>query len=384
MSSVALILLGSEHPGWLVEAARDALLAAELLFVDAAVPASWLAPLINPSAKKIEVEATDEARESARRQLVKRGHTGEAVARVYWRADCQDPTVLRDARTLHDAPVAFELFPGVEPAAETWSAWLAERPLFGRTVAILRMVGQASETADYLRTRGAEPWAVPTIELHPPPDLAPLRDALKRLSTYDMVAFTSANGVEQTFEVLSALGLDARAFGGCLVAAIGTVTAKRLAERGIVADVIAKAFRGEALAEGILESLGDPSGKRVLVPRALEAREILPDMLRDAGAEVDVIPAYQTLPPPAEGLEPLKRALAAGRVDAVLLTASSTVTNLCGALGEGYEALLANTCLASIGPITTDRATELGLTVRVEAEQFTIPGVISALESHFS
>lgn len=367
-----------------MEATRDALLDADVLFVDREVPGRWLSALVKPRARCMPVDATDEAREAARCRLVELGRSSERVARVYWRAGCRDPVVLRDARILHDTPVAYKLYPGVEPEVESWSSWLADRPLFGRRVAVLRMVGQASETAELLRTRGADPWVVPTIELHPPPDPDLLSDALKRLGSYDLVAFTSANGVEKTFEQLGTMGLDARAFGGCRVAAIGPATARRLTERGIVADAVAETFRGEALAESILGAIGEAEGKRVLVPRALEAREVLPDVLREAGAQVDVVPAYQTLAPPPETLDPLREALESRQLDAVLLTASSTVTNLCRALGDGYERLLGGTCLASIGPITSDRARQLGLEVRVEAEQFTIPGVVTALEKHFA
>jgi uroporphyrinogen III methyltransferase/synthase len=285
---------------------------------------------------------------------------------------------------LKDAAIDFELHPPVELAADSWLTWLDERPLFGRRVAVLRMVGQASETGELLRSRGADPWVVPTIELHPPEDREALRDALRRLGDYDLVAFTSVNGVERAFEELGELGLDARAFGRSRVAAIGDGTARRLADRGIRADVVAKVFRGEGLAESILEWLGDARGKRVLVPRALEAREVLPEMLRQAGAQVDVVAAYRTLAPAPESLQSLVGALEAGRVDAVLLTSSSTVTNLCQALGEGYLRLLGRTCVASIGPITSARARELGLEVGVEAEKFTIAGLVDALERYFS
>jgi len=383
VAPVALILANSERPGWLVEAAREALIRAERLFVDAAVPQAWLSPRVQAHATTEVVDGDAGGCRAATEQMIDQARAGRCVARVYWQARCRDPEVLRDARLLKDAGIGFALHPGVEIEAETWSEWLAARPLFGRRVAVLRMVGQASETAELLRSRGAEPWVVPTIELHPPPDPEKLRDALQQLSTYDMVAFTSANGVDQAFEALSALGLDARAFGGCRVAAIGSVTAKRLASRGLVADTTAKTFRGEALAEAILESTHVPQGKRVLVLRALEARETLPDRLRAAGMQVDVVPAYQTLPPPPRDMEPLREALADDRLDAVLLTASSTVTNLCRGLGDGYEALLARTRLASIGPITSDRARGLGLHVAVEAEQFTIPGLVEALEAHF-
>ncbi len=383
MPPVPLILVGSHRPLWLLQASRDALDAAETLFVDQETPQPWWQSLAL-RARRVDVAASDDAREVALRALIEGAQAGSKVARVYWGTSCHDPAVLRDVRQLKDAAIDFDLLPPVESAADSWLSWLHERPLFGRRVAVLRMVGQASETAELLRSRGADPWVVPTIELHPPEEREALGNALRRMSDYDLVAFTSVNGVERTFEELGELGLDARAFGRSGVAAIGDGTARRLADRGIRADVVAKVFRGEALAESILEWLGDARGKRVLVPRAVEAREVLPEMLRQAGAQVDVVPAYRTLPPAPESLQPLVAALEAGRVDAVLLTSSSTVTNLCDALGQGYARLLARTCVASIGPITSARARELGLEVRVEAVTFTIAGVVDALEGHFS
>lgn len=383
MPPVPLILVGSNRPSWLLQAGRDALDAAETLFVDHETPQSWWTGL-GLRARRVDVSPSDDAREVALGALIERARAGSKVARVYWGASCHDPAVLRDVRQLRNAAIDFDFLPPVASGADNWRSWLDERPLFGRRVVVLRMVGQASETAELLRSRGADPWVVPTIELHPPVDRKALRDALGCMRDYDLVAFTSVNGVERTFEELEELGLDARAFGRSRVAAIGDGTARRLADRGIRADVVAKVFRGEGLAESILEWLGDARDKRVLVLRALEAREVLPEMLRQAGAQVDVVAAYRTLAPATETLEPLQSALAAGRVDAVLLTSSSTVTNLCKALGEGYLPLLEKTCVASIGPITSDRARELGLEVRVEAEKFTIAGVVEALERHFS
>jgi uroporphyrinogen-III synthase len=371
---ISLLPIGSDNPAWLPQAAIDALRSADVLYADESVQS--LAP---PAIRRVDVHDPGVACS----QMLHDAQQGLRVARVYFRIRWNDPVVLRDVRALRNASLPFELVPSVDPDADGWAAWLDERPLFGRCVAVLRMAGQASATADLLRTRGADPWVVPTIELHPPADREPLLAALRNLASYDLVAFTSTNGVDRTFEELRVLGLDARALGPCRVAAIGDATAKRLTDHGIFADVTAKVFRGEALADSILELLGDAKGKRVLVPRALEAREVLPETLREAGAHADVVPAYRTLPPVPETVAPLREALAAGKVDAILLTSSSTVTNLCAALGSDAPALLATSCLASIGPITTARARDLGLHVRVEAATFTVPGVVEALETHF-
>jgi len=284
---------------------------------------------------------------------------------------------------LRDASLAFELIPSTEPQADRWANWVEQRPLLGRRVVVLRMVGQASTTAELLVERGADPWVVPTIELHPPEDVEAFRTALRNLGGYDLVAFTSTNGVDKTWEQLRELGLDARAFGACRIAAIGDATARQLLNHGIVADVKAKEFRGEGLADGIIEQMGNLRGKRILIARAMEAREVLPEALQAAGADVDVVAAYRTLPAPPETMEPLREGLRHNEVDVVLLTSSSTVTNLCSALGQEAAMLLSRACLASIGPITTAQAKKLGLTVGVEAATFTVPGVVQALESYF-
>ena len=327
---------------------------------------------------------TPETEEETRTKMLQEHRAGQRVVRVRRGRGWRSPDALRDARALQDAAAAFEVIPGVDEEDDTWRVWLDRRPLFGRRVVVLRMQGQASDTADLLLACGADPWIFPTIALHPPPDPGPLREALRDLASYDVVAFTSANGVDQVFVELDAMGRDARAFGECKVAAIGTATAKRLRDRGIAPDVVAKEFRGESLAVSIEEACGVLRDKRVLIPRAREAREVLPELLRAQGATVDVVVAYETLPPEPSSVVPLREALEAARVDAVLLTASSTVTNLCALLGEGHGALLRSACVASIGPITTARAKELGLEVQVEADPYTIPGLIEALERHFA
>src|SRR5208282_1783503 len=141
---------------------------------------------------------------------------------------------------------------------------------------------------------------VPTIAIGPPADPGPLTRALAELraGAYGWVAFTSANGVEQTWASLVASGSDARAFGGARLAAIGPATARALEQYGLRADVIAKEFRGEGLADELLRVLaGGAVATRVLLPRAAKAREALPEALRAAGCVVDVVAAYETLPP---------------------------------------------------------------------------------------
>jgi uroporphyrinogen III methyltransferase/synthase len=206
------------------------------------------------------------------------------------------------------------------------------------------------------------------------------------MADYDVVLFTSANGVENVFERLDGTGRDARAFGQAKVAAIGPATASALLARGIRADVVAKEFRGEGLAAAVLEELATIARgpRRAVLFRALVARDALPEALRAGGIEVDVVPAYETRPGPRDQVDALREDLSAGRIDAVLFTSSSTVEQTLDALGGEAATLLRNTTIASIGPVTTETAATRGLRVAVTASEYTLPGLITALEAYFA
>jgi uroporphyrinogen III methyltransferase/synthase len=148
--------------------------------------------------------------------------------------------------------------------------------------------------------------------------------------------------------------------------------------------VPASSFRGEALADAILAHFGDRPLKKALIPRALVAREVLPEMLRARGVEVDVVAVYRTVQASAERRGELVLALEAKSIDAAILTSSSTVENLAALLGSEAPRLLADVALASIGPITTKTAEALGLSIATTAEESTVPGTIRALEAHFA
>lgn len=268
--------------------------------------------------------------------------------------------------------------------------WFDRKPLFGKRVLVTRPRHQARSTARLIRQRGGEAVELATIEIHPPPDPARVTEAVRGLSRYHAVVLTSENGVACFFRELARLGLDARAFGAARIAAIGPGTAAALAGHGIRADIIPTEFRGEELAEAILadpvlaERLKSSPPVRVLLPRALVAREILPERLRAAGCEVDVVPVYETRPASPARRDELRRALGAGQIDAVLLTSSSTVDSLCALLGDDAAAQLDGVLLASIGPITTATAEKRGLRVGVTADVSTIPGLLDALERHLT
>lgn len=262
-------------------------------------------------------------------------------------------------------------------------AWFETKPLFGKRVLVTRAREQAGSAAKLLRERGADPVLMPTIEIHPPSDPAALVDAVSSLEGRSgWVVLTSANGVETLWAEVRRQGRDARVFGGWKVAAIGPATAAALERCGLAADLVAKEHRGEGLATELLAALGEER-PRILLARAEVARDVLPDSLRAAGCEVDVVATYKTRSPPRPLLDGLAALLEAGEVDVVTFTSSSTVEHLCDALEARAPGLLARTCVASIGPITSQAARSRGLRVDVEAAAYTMPGLVEALEHHF-
>jgi uroporphyrinogen III methyltransferase/synthase len=204
-----------------------------------------------------------------------------------------------------------------------------------------------------------------------------------RLSDYHWLVFTSQNGVRAFFTELQAQGGDARRLGSARVAAIGPSTADAIRPYGIVPDLLPESYRGEALAESMrAEHAGDMQGVRVLLPRAAVARDALPEMLRESGATVDVIEAYRTYGASDETAHTLRELVDTGQLDVITFTASSTVEHTLAALGDAGR--LAGLTLASIGPITTQTANARGLTVALTADEYTIPGLVDALERHFT
>ena len=249
-------------------------------------------------------------------------------------------------------------------------AWLERRPLHGRRIVVTRARAQASGLGATLRDLGAEVVELPAIRIEPRLETAEVREAAAAIGVYELVCLTSPNGVHLLFEAIAAAGLDARALAGATVAAIGPGTARALAEHGVLADVLPERFVAEALVEALADV--DVAGARVLVARAAEARDVLPDALRERGAEVDVVALYETVreQPDAEAIE------AAQAADYVTFTSSSTVTNLVEALGDRFPT---NARIVSIGPVTSDTVKAAGLSVDVEAERHDIDGLVQAL-----
>ena len=258
------------------------------------------------------------------------------------------------------------------------SALRRDRPLAGATVVVTRPREQADELRGALEDFGATVLLVPAIAIVPVAIGDAWRAAAADLGSYDLVIFTSANGVRWFVDRLDEAGADVAALAGRELVAIGPATAAALNVRGLDAAVVPDDY----VAEGVLAALAaggrSLEGARVLIPRAREARATLPDGLRERGARVDVLTVYETVP--AEELTvPVGEVIAA---DYITFTSSSTVTAFVGLVG-GEPALavqrLAGVRLASIGPVTSRTLESHGLAVAVEAEKYTAAGLAAAI-----
>ena len=268
-----------------------------------------------------------------------------------------------------------------EAAAHQGLSWFENKPLFGWRVLVPRTKEQAASVSERLRSYGAVPQVVPTIAVEPPRAPQQMERAIKGLVTgrFQWIAFTSANAVRAVREKLEEYGLDARAFAGIKVAAVGEQTAAALGDFGIKPDLVPEAEQsseGLAAAWPPYDDVLDPIN-RVLLPRADIATETLVARLTDLGWETEDVTAYRTVraaPPPA----PIREAIKGGGFDAVLFTSSSTVRNLIGIAGKPH----AVTAVAVIGPQTAQTAAEYGLRVDVTAPRPSATALVDALAEH--
>jgi len=257
--------------------------------------------------------------------------------------------------------------------------WFDNRPLFGKGVVITRPEAQAESFAALLHAEGARAIHFPTIRIDPPDSWVELDAALNRLAEYAWIVFTSANGVRFFMARLRERGGDLRDLKGIRIAVIGPATAKMLAEMGLRVDLVPE----EYISEGVVQAFAgqDVRGKKILLPRAAEARDVIPAGLARMGARVDVITVYRTVPSGhrAEELLPL---IAAGRVDVVTFTSPSTVTNFLAIMGPDFT-LPPAVKIAAIGPVTAAAVNKAGLAVDILQETYTIPGLVAGLRAFF-
>lgn len=262
--------------------------------------------------------------------------------------------------------------------------WFDTRPLFGTRVLVTRAKEQAGVLPGLLRDAGAMPVEVELFRIVPPLDPRPLHEAVRRIAGYDALVLTSPNAVEHLFAALDAVGSDARALGSVMVCAVGPRTAEALAARGVRADLVPTVSRGVELARALAAALRDPSRARVLVPRAQTARDAIAAALRAAGVSVDIVTAYDTLPPDDEEKSRILTLIAGRDVEAVAFTSSSTVDSLVDILGGEAATLLRGIVKASIGPDTSATAGARGIDVDVVADTPTASGLVEALVRHFA
>ena len=275
-------------------------------------------------------------------------------------------------------------------------------PLHGIRVLVGRARHQAGALSSELRQRGADVMEIPFIEIRQPKSFQALDAALKNLAVYDWLILTSVNGIEAMWARMQQLRVQKSALQHLRIAAIGPATKKAIEKRGVEVDVVPK----EYVAESVVRSLKTKvKGKRVLLVRAKVARDVIPRELRKAGAQVDVVEAYETVVPQSSRRS-LRAALKHRRPHVVTFTSSSTVRNFVELLGS-FQALrpprkfsrtstrtstrtssggerslhteLDGILMASIGPVTSATLRELGLPVDISAKEFTIPGLVKAI-----
>ncbi len=256
----------------------------------------------------------------------------------------------------------------------------AGRSLAGKRILITRASEQAGSLAQLLEQEGATVVAIPSIAIRPPKSYEPLDRAIRDAAKYDWLILTSVNGVRALYERLEKAQLSPSHFTRMRIAAIGPATKQAIEARGLAVAVMPKQY----VAESVVAALRDEMpGKRVLLVRAKVARDVIPQELRDAGAEVDVVEAYETVIPESSR-DRLRQVLAGPgqRPDAITFTSSSTVRNFVELLGADSKHLLTGIMLASIGPVTSATLRDLGLSVHIEAREYTVPGLVAALSEN--
>ncbi len=260
--------------------------------------------------------------------------------------------------------------------------WFEKRPLLGKRIVVTRARQQASDLVRQLSDLGAECLEFPTIKVVPADDVTPLDDAVQNLSAYDWIIFTSVNGVKFFFDHLFGTDKDVRALSHLHTAAIGPATAEKLLEYGLKSDIIPQTYRAEAVVNAFRKIR--LTGKRILLPRAGEARPVLPVELRKMGAEVDDVTAYLTEKVRGNAEQLIDR-LKERTIDLITFTSSSTVRNFKDLLPpDSFKQLTKGITIASIGPITTETAMASGFGVPITAKSYTIPGLCDAIVEYYN
>jgi uroporphyrinogen III methyltransferase/synthase len=322
------------------------------------------------------------------RELMNNGRAPETpVALIRWGTLPEQETVLGTLSNIAEIAQSRKLKPpviilvGEVVALREKLNWFETLPLFGKKVLVTRAREQASDLSERLRVLGAIPFEFPTIGILPPESWNDADHCIHQLIRYDWIIFTSANGVRSLVDRLLALGRDVRDLKGPRVCAIGPKTAEALESLKVRVKFVPQEYRAEAIFEGLRKE--KLKNKSILIPRAKIARDILPEELRKAGAVVDVAEVYRTVLPKAD-VGKVRDLLKKREVSAITFTSSSTVSNFVRMLGpaEARE-LTSGIPVASIGPITADKAKILGIETAVMPAEYTIPSLVQALVEYF-
>jgi uroporphyrinogen III methyltransferase/synthase len=258
--------------------------------------------------------------------------------------------------------------------------WFETRPLFGKGIVITRPEAQAESFAALLHEEGARAIHFPTIKIVPPETWDSLDEALGRLAAYTWIVFTSANGVRFFFQRLREQGQDVRELKNIRIATIGPATADILAGMGIQVDLVPE----EYISEGVVKAFQgrDIRGARILLPRAEQARDVIPTGLEKMGARVDVVTVYRTVSSGRRS-EEFDGLVKEGKVDVLTFTSPSTVINFLEIMGRDYT-LPPRVKIAAIGPVTAAAVKKAGLAVDIMQETYTIPGLVAGLKDFFA
>jgi uroporphyrinogen III methyltransferase/synthase len=252
--------------------------------------------------------------------------------------------------------------------------WFADQALYGQTVLVTRAAHQAAELGGRLTEQGAGVFYQPAISIDPVEDWQKADDAIARLSKFDWIVFTSANGVTVFLDRMISCGHDLRRLGSLRIAAIGASTAKALKKFHLIADLVPEEFRAESLAA---ELVAQSERGKCLVIRASRGREVLVRALQDAGSAVDQLVVYNSND--VEQLDAgIEKSIAAGQIDWVTVTSSAIARSLAKLIGKKLNDLK----LVSISPVTSATLRELGFEPAAEAREFTMDGVVEAIVSH--
>lgn len=325
---------------------------------------------------------------SIAQRLIQEGRDPKTpVALIRWGTLARQETIVgtlkdvaRKAEKAHFGPPAVLVVGNVVRLRSTLN-WFEKKPLFGKRILVTRARDQASTLTRLLEAQGAEVISLPVIQVLPSPDYGELDQAIGEIHDYGWIIFTSIHGVKYFWDRLRAGGKDARELKGIRLAAIGPATASELRRRGLEPDVVPPEFRAESILKCMQgEVLG---GKRILLPRAAKARDLLPKELMKRGAKVTVVEAYRTEKPEAD-FAGICAKLHRGEVDVATFTSSSTVHHFVEGIDKrGRNALGKGTIVACIGPITAASAREYGLAVQIQPEEYTIPSLVRAICDYF-